>query len=168
VGRLAEFCRLYPVAQSAGATLHLGSGVATPHLATGGSQSLFGGDLLAHGCLAPDLCLPDVCRWPDAVFSGLAVLDIGANFLGQLWLMPYFLFRQPRPTFSGDLDEWLTWLDHRSTGAGLLAIAIALVTYALTTGDWANFVDQFQQRASPDHPRLAVDGVGVSLLWVAF
>lgn len=72
---------------------------------------------------------------------------IGANFLGQLWLMPYFLFRQPRPTFSGELDEWLAWLDRRSTGAGLLAIAIALVTYALTTGDWANFVDQFQQRA---------------------
>jgi hypothetical protein len=71
---------------------------------------------------------------------------IGANFLGMLWLMPYFLFRQRQSTFEGPKDQWLAWLDRRSTGAWLLAIATGLVLYALLTGDWSDFINAFRHR----------------------
>lgn len=71
---------------------------------------------------------------------------VGANALGMLWLMPYFLFRQRQQTFAGEKDRWLAWLDRRSTGVWLLAIATLLMLYALVTGDWSDFAQQFQHR----------------------
>ncbi|MEB3212184.1 MAG: hypothetical protein VKL39_12555 [Leptolyngbyaceae bacterium] len=69
---------------------------------------------------------------------------IGSNFLGLLWLMPYFLFRQRSQTFDGKEDRWLTLLDRRSTGVVLLMVTLFLIFYALLTGDWEEFIYQFQ------------------------
>ena len=69
---------------------------------------------------------------------------IGANFLGLLALMPYFLLRQRSQKFEGEMDYWLSLLDRRSTGIGLTVISIGLVSYALLTGDWPDFVQQFE------------------------
>jgi hypothetical protein len=67
---------------------------------------------------------------------------IGSNFLGLLALAPYFLLRQRSQKFEGRKDFWLSFLDRRSTGIGLTAITLGLVSYALSTGDWQDFVQQ--------------------------
>lgn len=72
---------------------------------------------------------------------------IGANFLGILWLMPYFLLRQRNQDVPKEKDKWLTLLDQRKTGMFLLSITVILVSYAVITGDWQDFTDLFQHRA---------------------
>jgi hypothetical protein len=94
---------------------------------------------MIYACLMfADGRMQKVSAWP---------FFLGANFLGMLWLMPYLLLRQRQQTFVGEKDFWIDWLDRRSTGRWLLAIALLLIVYALLTGDWAEFVYLFQHRA---------------------
>ncbi|MBE9157490.1 DUF2834 domain-containing protein [Nodosilinea sp. LEGE 06152] len=72
---------------------------------------------------------------------------VGSNFTGVICLLPYLLVRQSNHTFYGKKDEWLSLLDRRSTGVGLLITAIALIAFAVITGDWADFWAQFHTYA---------------------
>ncbi|PSB18390.1 DUF2834 domain-containing protein [filamentous cyanobacterium CCP1] len=69
---------------------------------------------------------------------------IGSFGVGAFALLPYLALRQPNPLFAGEKNGWLKLWDSRLTG-GLIAIgAIALLTYGITQGDWADFVQQWQ------------------------
>jgi len=72
---------------------------------------------------------------------------VGSNLTGVICLLPYLLVRQRNQSFSGKKDRWLDLLERRSTGIGLLGTAIALIAYAVTTGDWHEYVAQFHSRA---------------------
>ena len=72
---------------------------------------------------------------------------VGSNLTGVICLLPYLLVRRRNPTFYGKKDRWLSWLDRRSTGVGLLMAAIALIAFALITGNWADFWAQFRTHA---------------------
>ncbi|WP_052050088.1 hypothetical protein [Leptolyngbya sp. KIOST-1] len=72
---------------------------------------------------------------------------LGSNFTGVLCLLPYLLVRPRNWAFDGQQDRWLSWLDRRSTGLGLLGTAIALIAYALVAGDWPDFWTQFHNYA---------------------
>ncbi len=71
---------------------------------------------------------------------------VGANFTGVICLLPYLLFRQRSQEFSGPKDRWLQLLDRRSTGVTLLISTLAIILYAVTAGDWQDYLYQFQTR----------------------
>ncbi|HAG83766.1 MAG TPA: DUF2834 domain-containing protein [Cyanobacteria bacterium UBA12227] len=71
---------------------------------------------------------------------------IGSNFTGVICLLPYLIIRKPNQEFYGKKDIWIRILDSRLTGIGLLLSTIALVTYALVSGNWDNYIQQFQTR----------------------
>jgi hypothetical protein len=64
--------------------------------------------------------------------------------VGAFALLPYLALRQPNPTFVGEKNALLKLLDSRWTALVLSAGTIALLTYGLTTGDWSNFIQQWQ------------------------
>lgn len=68
---------------------------------------------------------------------------LGAFFLGAFALLPYLAFRQPNPSFSGELNLGLRILDSRWLGIALSAIALLLLGWGLSQGDWPNFVEQW-------------------------
>jgi hypothetical protein len=72
---------------------------------------------------------------------------IGSNFTGVICLLPYLLVRQRNQIFYGEKDDWLSWLDRRSTGVVLLMTAIVLIAFAVITGDWPDFWAQFHTHA---------------------
>jgi hypothetical protein len=68
----------------------------------------------------------------------------GSFALGAFALMPYLIFRQPSPTFTGQKNWFLKILDSRITGIFVAVGAIALFTYGVTQGNWSDFVQQWQ------------------------
>jgi hypothetical protein len=73
--------------------------------------------------------------WPFALAS------VGSGVLG---LIPYLAFREPNQEFSGRKDAFLQLLDSRFFGIILSLSTIVLLFYALSFGDWKDFVQQFQ------------------------
>ncbi|NJO51157.1 MAG: DUF2834 domain-containing protein [Leptolyngbyaceae cyanobacterium RM2_2_4] len=74
-----------------------------------------------------------------------AWLFASASFgVGAFALLPYLALRKPNPTFVGEKNALLKLLDSRWTALALSVGAIALLTYGLTTGDWSNFIQQWQ------------------------
>ncbi|MGG6267259.1 DUF2834 domain-containing protein [Leptolyngbya sp. AN03gr2] len=64
--------------------------------------------------------------------------------VGVFSLLPYLIFRQPAPTFTGQKNWFLRVLDSRITGAAIALGGIGLFIYGVTNGDWSNFVQQWQ------------------------
>lgn len=93
--------------------------------------------------------------WPMA-YASLALVDghhqkvwawpfvLGSFGLGAFLLLPYLVLRQPNATFLPPKSRLLAVLDSRWFGASLLISAIALMGYGVYTGDWSEFVSQWQ------------------------
>ena len=64
--------------------------------------------------------------------------------VGAFALLPYLALRNPQPGFEGELDRGLRVWDSRWLGISLTVGAIALLSYGLLQGDWADFVQQWQ------------------------
>jgi hypothetical protein len=73
--------------------------------------------------------------WPFAIAS-FAV--------GAFALLPYLCLRQPNPTFVGEKNRFLQFWDSRWLGGAIAMGAIGLLTYGLVSGDWSDFVQQWQ------------------------
>ncbi|MBD1846022.1 DUF2834 domain-containing protein [Cyanobacteria bacterium FACHB-63] len=74
-----------------------------------------------------------------------AWLFTAASFgVGAFSLLPYLIFRQPNPTFTGQKNWFLKLMDSRITGGAIAIGAIGLFLYGVTNGDWSNFVQQWQ------------------------
>lgn len=69
---------------------------------------------------------------------------IGSFFLGAFALLPYLALRQPNSTFSGELSLSLKVLDSRWLGIVLSAIALVLIGWSMSQGNWPDFVQQWQ------------------------
>lgn len=65
-------------------------------------------------------------------------------FVGAFALLPYMGLREPNPTFTGKKGWVVKVLDSRLTGIGISAIAIYFLVYGFSSGDWADFVQQWQ------------------------
>jgi hypothetical protein len=63
--------------------------------------------------------------------------------VGAFAILPYLALRQPNPTFVGEKNWLLRWLDSRWNGIALTLGSIGLLVYGLT-GNWADFVQQWQ------------------------
>ncbi len=59
-------------------------------------------------------------------------------------MMPYLLLRESRPYFSGKKDWIIKLLDARLTGIALLVSTIGLIIYALYSGNFDEFIKQWQ------------------------
>lgn len=59
-------------------------------------------------------------------------------------MLPYLLFRRRNQAFDGEKDALIQVLDRRSTGVALAISAIVLTAYAVTAGDWKDYVQQFR------------------------
>lgn len=64
--------------------------------------------------------------------------------VGVFALLPYLALREPNPNFSGEKDFLLKVLDSRWMGFALTLIAIALLVFGLSYGDWSDFIQQWQ------------------------
>ncbi len=58
-------------------------------------------------------------------------------------MIPYLLLREPSQEFSGKKGIWLKILDSRIMGVCLSLITVGLLTYAMLSGDWGDFVAQW-------------------------
>lgn len=93
--------------------------------------------------------------WP-LIYAALVLIDgrgqrlwawpfvLGSFGLGAFALLPYLALRQPAPTFSGEKGWLLRGLDSRWLGGAIALGTVILLGYGLTTGDWADFIDQWQ------------------------
>lgn len=64
--------------------------------------------------------------------------------VGAFALLPYLALRQPNPTWQGDKNLLLKIVDARLTGIILIITAIALLSFGLSQGNWADFMAQWQ------------------------
>ncbi|MDB9315336.1 hypothetical protein PN462_19630 [Spirulina sp. CS-785/01] len=64
--------------------------------------------------------------------------------VGAFALLPYLILRQPNPDFPGEPNRLLKLLDSRGFGLFLLLVAVILLAFGLTQGNWADFVQQWQ------------------------
>ncbi|ERT08145.1 putative membrane protein [Lyngbya aestuarii BL J] len=76
-----------------------------------------------------------ILAWPFAMAS-FAV--------GAFAILPYLVFRQPNPNYSGSLNFVLKLFDSRITGILLTIGAVTLMGYGLNGGDWSDFLQQWQ------------------------
>ena len=65
-------------------------------------------------------------------------------FVGAFALLPYLGLRDPNPTFMGRKNWVIKVLDSRFTGIAIAAIAIYFLVYGFSSGNWADFVQQWQ------------------------
>ncbi len=70
-----------------------------------------------------------------------ATLSFG---LGAFALLPYLALRETNPDFVGKKNAFLKLLDSRITGVVLSIPAIILVYYGLKSGNWGDFLQQWQ------------------------
>ena len=69
---------------------------------------------------------------------------IMASFgLGAFALLPYLALRQAYPTFTGQKNWWLKGIDANWVGIVIVIVALSLLTYGITQGDWNDFVAQW-------------------------
>ncbi|WP_414578795.1 DUF2834 domain-containing protein [Anabaena sp. CCY 9402-a] len=64
--------------------------------------------------------------------------------VGAFAVLPYLALREPNPQFTGKKNALIKLLDSRVTGVFLALAAAILVTYGLRSGDWSNFIQQWQ------------------------
>ena len=95
--------------------------------------------------------------WPLA-YACLALVDghgqraiaapfvVGSLALGAFLLLPYLIWRQPNPIFQPPASRLIQFTESRWLGASLLVGAIALISYGLYAGSWADFFEQWQTR----------------------
>lgn len=93
--------------------------------------------------------------WP-VIFASLLLFDgrmqkiraypfvLGSFAVGAFAILPYLALRQPNQEFTGQKNWLLKLLDSRWLGGGVVIGAVALLTYGLTQGNWADFVQQWQ------------------------
>ncbi len=98
--------------------------------------SLVGIWLLIYSCLLfVDGRMQKIRFWPFALAS------VGIGVIG---LLPYLALRESNQEFSGPKDAFLRLLDSRLTGVILSLSTIGLLAYGLISGDWRDFIEQFQ------------------------
>jgi hypothetical protein len=93
--------------------------------------------------------------WP-MVYAAVVLVDghgqrlrawpfVLASFaVGAFALLPYLALRQPNPSFGGPKSPLLRLGESRWLGALLAVGAIALAAFALRSGDWPDFWQQWQ------------------------
>ncbi len=93
--------------------------------------------------------------WP-AIYSCLIFIDgrgqkirawpfASASFaVGAFSLLPYLALREPSIQFVGKKNSFVKILDFRLTGVALTIATVLIVAYGITSGDWGNFVQQWQ------------------------
>lgn len=69
---------------------------------------------------------------------------LASNGSGVIGMIPYLILREPSQEFSGHKNFFLKTLDSHITGIGLTLTTVGLVAYAIITGDFGDFVHQFQ------------------------
>ncbi len=69
---------------------------------------------------------------------------IGGFGLGAFALLPYLALRQPHPTFIGQKNWLLKGLDASWVGIVIAIVALSLLAYGITQGDWSDFGEQWQ------------------------
>lgn len=69
---------------------------------------------------------------------------VGSFGLGAFMLLPYLALRSPAPHWRGESSRFLNILTSRLFGLFLLANALLWLGYALSQGDWSNFLAQWQ------------------------
>ncbi|NJN85730.1 MAG: DUF2834 domain-containing protein [Leptolyngbyaceae cyanobacterium SL_7_1] len=72
------------------------------------------------------------------------IFVVGSFAVGAFAILPYLALRRPNPTFVGEKNWLLKWLDSRWNGIALTLGSIGLLVYGLTAGNWADFVQQWQ------------------------
>jgi hypothetical protein len=75
--------------------------------------------------------------WPFATLSFA---------FGAFALLPYLALREPNPEFVGQRNTFIKILDSHITGILLTLGAVILVSYGLTQGNWADFLQQWQTK----------------------
>lgn len=80
-------------------------------------------------------------RMQKIPFWPFALASVGTGVIG---LIPYLALREANQEFSGQKDSFLKLLDSRSTGVVLTLFTIGLLAYGLLTGNWGDFMQQFQ------------------------
>ncbi|HEY9891504.1 MAG TPA: DUF2834 domain-containing protein [Candidatus Sericytochromatia bacterium] len=69
---------------------------------------------------------------------------LASNGSGVIGMIPYLILREPSQEFSGHKNFFLETLDSHITGIALTLTTVGLVAYAIITGDFGDFVHQFQ------------------------
>ena len=64
--------------------------------------------------------------------------------VGEFAILPYLGLRQPNSIFSGKKNLFLNILDSRILGIALGLGTIFLLIYSLKSGEWADFIRQWQ------------------------
>lgn len=64
--------------------------------------------------------------------------------VGAFAILPYLIFRQPNPTFTGKKNWFLKILDSRITGVFIAIAGVILFGYGVTQGNWSDFIQQWQ------------------------
>ena len=64
--------------------------------------------------------------------------------VGAFSILPYLALRQPNSNFFGEKTGLIKRFESRTTGVFLLLGAIALVSYGILQGNWADFIQQWQ------------------------
>ena len=66
--------------------------------------------------------------------------------VGAFALLPYLGLRKPNPDFTGNKNIFLKIFDSRITGIFITVAAVILIAYGLTSGNWSDFVQQWQTK----------------------
>ena len=69
---------------------------------------------------------------------------IGSFAVGAFALLPYLALRQPNSSFQGEVAGLIRLVDARWTGRAIALATLGLLTYGITQGNWADFVQQWQ------------------------
>ncbi|HEY9645930.1 MAG TPA: DUF2834 domain-containing protein [Chroococcidiopsis sp.] len=69
---------------------------------------------------------------------------VGAFAIGAFALLPYLALRRPNPTFDGDRNGWLRWIDSHWNGLAIALLSAGLLGYGAIAGDFSDFVQQWQ------------------------
>lgn len=72
------------------------------------------------------------------------VFAIATFVVGAFALLPYLALRRPNPEFEGPAGWWIRIQDSRWLGLVVAVGAIALFSWGAITGDWADFIQQWQ------------------------
>lgn len=93
--------------------------------------------------------------WP-MIYSGLIFSDgreqkipawpfaVGSFGVGAFALLPYLALREANPKFTGSKDIVLKIFDSRWLGVALTIGTLVLLSFGLLKGDWADFIQQWQ------------------------
>ncbi|EAZ89538.1 hypothetical protein [Crocosphaera chwakensis] len=78
-----------------------------------------------------------IVAWPFAIAS-LAV--------GTFAVIPYLILREPNPKFSGEKNLLIKLADSRLLHIVLSIALIVFITWGFITGNWSNFIQEWQTR----------------------